>query len=218
MRIAIMAAGAVGAYYGARLAAAGNDVSFIARGVHFAAIRQHGLKIESVHGDLHLYNPNVTDEPKTIGTVDIVMFAVKLWDTEQAAKAALPLIGPNTRLITFQNGIDNVERLAPIIGAEKTVGGIAYIASNMAAPGVIKHTSQFHHVRVGHADKHSDPQLDAFVEVGKGAKLDFAISENIERELWEEVHLSHLDHRRNRGFKILGRPDLFRFSDSCVLS
>ena len=186
MRIAIMAAGAVGAYYGARLAAAGNDVSFIARGVHFAAIRQRGLKIESVHGDLHLKNPNVTDDPKTIGPVDIVMFAVKLWDTEQAAKAALPLIGPNTRLITFQNGIDSVERLAPIIGAEKTVGGVAYIASNMTAPGVIKHTSQFHHVRVGHADKHADPQLDAFVEIGKGAKLDFAMSENIERELWEK--------------------------------
>ena len=74
----------------------------------------------------------------------------------------------------------------PVIGAGKTVGGVAYIASNMAAPGVIKHTSQFHHVRVGHADKHADPQLDAFVEAGKGAKLDFAISENIERELWEK--------------------------------
>ena len=90
MRIAIMAAGAVGAYYGARLAAAGNDVSFIARGAHLAAIRQHGLKIGSVHGDLHLTNPNVTDDPKTVGPVDTVVFAVKLWDTEQAAEAALP--------------------------------------------------------------------------------------------------------------------------------
>lgn len=186
MRIAIMAAGAVGAYYGARLAAAGNDVLFIARGAHLAAIRRHGLKIESVHGDLHLDKPNVTDDPKTVGPVDIVMFAVKLWDTEQAAEAALPLIGPDTRLITFQNGIDSVERIAPIVGAGKTVGGVAYIASNMAAPGVIKHTSQFHHVRVGHADRHADPQLDAFVEAGKGAKLDVAISENIERELWEK--------------------------------
>ncbi len=186
MRIAAMAAGAVGAYYGARLADAEHDVFFVARGANLAAIRSNGLKIESVHGDLHLPKPNVTDDPATIGPVDIVLFAVKLWDTEEAAKRALPLIGPNTRLITLQNGIDSVERLGPIIGADKVVGGFAYIASNIRAPGIIKHTSQFHHLRFGHADNRPDPALEAFVAAGKAAKLDIGISKAIERELWEK--------------------------------
>ena len=86
MRIAAMAAGAVGGYFGARLAAAGHDVFFIARGAHLEAIKANGLKIESVHGDLHLPQPNVTDDPAKVGPVDIVLFAVKLWDTEQAAE------------------------------------------------------------------------------------------------------------------------------------
>ena len=186
MRIAVMAAGAVGGYYGARMAAAGHDVFFIARGAHLNAIRENGLKIESVHGDVLLPTPNVTDDPAKVGPVDIVLFAVKLWDTEAAAEQAKPLIGPNTRLITLQNGIDSVERIGAVIGAGKVVGGFAYIASNIAAPGVIKHTSQFHHLRFGHADNRPDAVLDAFVAAGKAAKLDIGISAAIERELWEK--------------------------------
>src|SRR6478609_9853871 len=143
MRIAAMAAGALGGYFGARLAAAGHDVFFIARGTHRDAIAKNGLKIESVHGDLHIPKPNVTDNPAEVGPVDIVLFAVKLWDTETAAEAARPLLGPDTRLITLQNGVDSVERIAPILGADRTVGGAAYIATVIAAPGVIKHTSSF---------------------------------------------------------------------------
>ena len=101
MRIAAMAAGAVGGYLGARMAAAGHDVFFIARGAHLAAIKSNGLRIESVHGDLHLPKPNVTDDPKSVGAVDIVLFAVKLWDTEKAAELARPLVAPNTRVITY---------------------------------------------------------------------------------------------------------------------
>ncbi|HEX5516474.1 MAG TPA: 2-dehydropantoate 2-reductase, partial [Pseudolabrys sp.] len=118
MRIAAMAAGAVGGYFGARLAAAGHDVFFIARGAHRDAIAKNGLKIESVHGDLHLPKPNVTDDPAKVGPVDIVLFAVKLWDTETAAAAARPLLGPESRLITFQNGVDSVERLSVVLGAD----------------------------------------------------------------------------------------------------
>lgn len=186
MRIAIMAAGAVGAYYGARLAVKGHDVFFIARGAHLEAIRKNGLKIESVHGDLHLPKPNVTDDPRSVGPVDIVIFAVKLWDTETAAEQAKPLIGPNTRLITLQNGIDSVERIGAIIGPDKVVGGYAYIATTISAPGVIKHTSQFHHFRFGFADNRPDATLDAFVAAGKEAGLDIGISKAIERELWEK--------------------------------
>ncbi|HEY6860520.1 MAG TPA: 2-dehydropantoate 2-reductase [Pseudolabrys sp.] len=186
MRIAAMAAGAVGGYFGARMAAAGHDVFFIARGAHRDAIARNGLKVESVHGDLHLPKANVTDDPAKVGPVDIVLFAVKLWDTETAAAAARPLLGPDSRLITFQNGVDSVERISSVLGVERTVGGAAYIATTIASPGVIKHTSQFATIRFGRPDKKADATLNAFVDAGKAAKLDIALSADIERELWQK--------------------------------
>jgi 2-dehydropantoate 2-reductase len=186
MRIAAMAAGAVGGYFGARMQAAGHDVFFIARGAHRDAIAKNGLKIESVHGDLHLPKPNVTDDPAKVGAVDIVLFAVKLWDTEKAAALARPLVGPASRLITLQNGVDSVERIAPILGAEQTIGGVAYIATTIASPGVIKQTSQFARMRFGRADNKPDASLQAFVDAGKAAKIDVGISADIERERWEK--------------------------------
>ena len=186
MRIAAMAAGAVGGYFGARMAHAGHDVFFIARGAHLEAIRKNGLKIESVHGDLHLAKPNVTDDPAKVGPVDIVLFAVKLWDTEKAAEQALPLLGPQTRLITFQNGVDSAERIAPVIGADRTIGGVAYIATVIGAPGVIKQTSAFAKLRFGRADKKPDAPLQAFVDAGKAAKLDIDLSKDIQVERWEK--------------------------------
>jgi 2-dehydropantoate 2-reductase len=186
MRIAAMAAGAVGGYFGGRMAAAGHDVFFIARGANLAAIKSNGLKIESVHGDVHLPKVNVTDDPRSVGPVEIVLFAVKLWDTETAAQAARPLVGPNTRVITLQNGIDSVERVAPILGAEQTVGGAAYIATVIDAPGVIKHTSNFARMRFGRTDKRPDATLQAFADAGKAAKLDTDISPDIAVELWEK--------------------------------
>jgi 2-dehydropantoate 2-reductase len=186
MRIAAMAAGAVGGYFGARLAAAGHDVFFIARGAHLDAIRKNGLKIESVHGDLHLPKPNATDTPAEVGPVDIVLFAVKLWDTEQAAQAARPLMGPDTRLITLQNGIDSIERISAILGTERVIGGATYIASVIAAPGVIKHTSAFAKMQIGRLDRKPDAKLKAFVDAGKAAKLDIDLSPDIERELWHK--------------------------------
>jgi 2-dehydropantoate 2-reductase len=181
-----MAAGAVGGYFGARMAAAGHDVFFIARGAHLDAMKKNGLRIESVHGDLHLPKVNVTDDPKNVGPVDIVLFAVKLWDTETAAEAARPLVGPNTRLITFQNGIDSVERIAPIVGAAQTIGGAAYIATVIDNPGVIKQTSNFARMRFGRADKQPDPVLHAFADAAKAAKLDVDLSTDINVELWEK--------------------------------
>ncbi len=186
MRIAAMAAGAVGGYFGARMAAAGHDVFFIARGANLAAIQSNGLKLESVHGDLHLPKPNVTDDPKSVGPVDIVLFAVKLWDTESAAEQTRPLVGPATRVITLQNGVDSVERIAPILGADRTCGGAAYIASVIGSPGVIKQTSHFAKMRFGRADKRPDATLQAFADAGKAAKLDVDISANIDVELWEK--------------------------------
>jgi 2-dehydropantoate 2-reductase len=113
VRIAVMAAGAVGGYFGGRMVAAGHDVAFVPRGAHGDAIRRNGLTIESPLGDLYLKNIEVTDDPKQIGTVDVVLFAVKLWDTEAAGEQTRALIGSKTRAITLQNGVDSVERLAP---------------------------------------------------------------------------------------------------------
>ena len=145
MRIAAMAAGAVGGYFGGRMQAAGHDVFFIARGANLAAIKSNGLKIESVHGDLQLPKVNATDDPRNVGPVDIVLFAVKLWDTETAAEATRPLVGPLTRVITLQNGVDSVERVAPILGAEQTIGGAAYIASVIGLARRHQTYQQFRH-------------------------------------------------------------------------
>src|SRR5215471_4570702 len=125
MRIGVMAAGAVGGYFGARLAHAGHDVIFFARGANLDAVRKNGLRIESALGDLHLKSVNVTDDPTSVGPVDVVLFAVKLWDLETAAQSLRPLIGPATQVITLQNGIDAVERIAPILGADHVAGGTA---------------------------------------------------------------------------------------------
>ena len=184
MRIAIMAAGAVGGYFGARLADAGHDVVFFARGAHLQAIQNDGLRIESARGNLHLKNVNATDKSDGLAPVDVVLFAVKLWDSEQAAETLKPLIGPDTRVITAQNGIDSVAMIEPIIGAGKVVPGLAQINATIARPGVIAHSSQYHLLAFGHPDRAADPALSTLVEAGKGAGVDFVLSDNIERDLW----------------------------------
>ena len=186
MRIVALATGGVGGYFGGRLAAAGHDVTFIARGAHGEAIRKDGLKVESVLGDLHVPRVNVTDDPATVGPVDIVLFAVKLWDTEKVGELARPLIGPNTRLITTQNGVDSVERLTPILGAGHVVGAVAYIATVIERPGVIKQTSAFARLRCGRPNGAPDAALDAFVAASQAAKVDIALSEDIQIERWKK--------------------------------
>lgn len=184
MRIAVMAAGAVGGYFGARLAAAGHDVVFFARGKHLEAIRKNGLKIESVRGNLHLKDVVATDTAKGIAPVNVVLFAVKIWDNEKAAEIVKPLVGPNTRVITAQNGIDTIDMIAPIVGREHVVPGLAQISAQISQPGIISHTTPFHLWAFGHVDGRKDPLLAELAEAGKAAGVDFAISENIERDLW----------------------------------
>jgi 2-dehydropantoate 2-reductase len=186
MRFAAMAAGAVGGYFGARLAAAGHDVHFIARGALLEAIRKNGLKVESTLGDLYLKDAKTTSEPSEVGPVDVVLFAVKLWDTEKAAEMARPLVGPSTRIITLQNGVDSVERIAPILSADKVAGGSAYIASVMATPGVVSHTSQFARMVCGRIDGKPDDQLDAFADAAKRAGIEIKVSPSMDLERWQK--------------------------------
>jgi 2-dehydropantoate 2-reductase len=189
MRIAVMAAGAVGGYFGARLAAAGHDVAFIARGAHRDAMRRDGLKIESSLGDLHLKGLSVTDDPREVGPVDVALFAVKLWDTETAGEQARPLLGPKTRLITLQNGVDSVERLVPLLGNEATIGGATYVVTTIARPGVIRHTGTIARIRCGRLDRRPDPGLAGYVEEMKTAKLDITFSDNMLLDLWKKFVL-----------------------------
>jgi 2-dehydropantoate 2-reductase len=189
MRIAIMAAGAVGGYFGGRLAAAGHDVAFIARGAHRDAIRRDGLKIESALGDLHLNEVNVTDDPTQVGPVEVVLFAVKLWDTETAGEQTLPLLGPESRVITLQNGVDSVERLAPILGEEATIAGTTYVVATIAKPGVIHHTGTTARIHCGRLDRRPDARLAGYVDQMKAAKVDITLTENMLLDIWKKFVL-----------------------------
>jgi len=181
-----MAAGALGGYFGARMAAAGHDVFFIARGKYLQAMKADGLKVESVLGDIHLPSVNVTDNPAEIGPVDIVLFTVKLWDTEIAAEQALPLVGPDTRVVTLQNGVDSPERLAPILGSDQVVAGSSHIATVMSAPGVVTHTSKFARIVCGRSDGKEDARLEAFVAAAMAAGIDITLSQEIDRDRWQK--------------------------------
>jgi 2-dehydropantoate 2-reductase len=189
MRIAVMAAGAVGGYFGGRMAAAGHDVAFIARGAHRDAIRRDGLQIESTLGDLHLKDVNVTDEPKQVGPVDVVLFAVKLWDTETAGEQTRPLVGSNTRVITLQNGVDSVERLAPILGDDATIGGVTYVVTRIVRPGVIRHSGATAKVRCGRLERRSDAVLASYVEQIKATNIDIALTDHMLLDIWKKFVL-----------------------------
>src|SRR4051812_21345672 len=134
MKIAAMGAGGVGGYFGARLQQAGHDVTFFARGRHLEALRNTGLTVKSPHGDLQL-KVNVLENAEKAGPVDVVMFAVKLWDTETAAEQIKPIVGRDTVVIPFQNGVESMDRLKKILPPESVMGGSAYIATRISAPG-----------------------------------------------------------------------------------
>src|SRR6516162_5318872 len=186
-----MAAGAVGGYFGGRMAAAGQDVVFIARGAHGDALRRNGLNIESALGDLYLKDVKVTDDPKQVGTVDLVLFAVliKLWDTEAAGEQTRALVGSKTRVITLQNGVDSVERLAPILGDDATIAGATYIIAKIAKPGVISHTGINAKVLCGRLDQRPDSLLGGYVEQIRAANIDIQLTDHMLLDLWKKFVL-----------------------------
>lgn len=186
MRITIMGTGGVGGYFGARLAQAGHDVHFVARGAHLAALREHGLKVESPAGPLHLPDVKVTDDPATIPGADVVLFGVKLWDTETAAAAIQPLIGPDTGVISFQNGVVKDDILRRIVGDSAVVGGVCYIATTIAEPGVIRHTGSMHKLVFGEHDGRSSDRVQRFAQACAGAGFDHELSPSIRRTQWEK--------------------------------
>lgn len=186
MKIAIIGSGSVGGYFGARLAASGEDVTFVARGAHLEAMQKNGLKVLSALGDLHLRKVKATNDTKTIGSVDVVMIAVKLWATEEAAAAAKPLIGPNTVAVSFQNGVVAVDTLSPVLGKEHVMGGVSNIAALIEEPGVIRHNGNMANLFFGELDGKPSARSQAFYDTCKKANISTHLVDDIHGAIWEK--------------------------------
>jgi len=189
MRIAVIGAGGVGGAFGAALARAGGDVTFLARGAHLEAMRTRGLSVLGPRGDVHLNPVQATDQPSAIGTVDFVLFCVKLWDVESAGAAIRPLVGADTAVIPLQNGIDASERLIPILGRAAVMGGVAQISATIAEPGVIRQTGTFMRLLFGELDGRPSRRGADFHRLCQSAKFEAVNSHNIAVALWEKFVL-----------------------------
>ena len=185
MKIVVFGSGGVGGYFGGRLAAAGAAVSFVARGSHLAAMRQNGLRIESPKGDLTLPSVNATDDPRAIGPVDAVLLTVKMYDVDEAAATLPPLIGPNTVVVTLQNGVEAVDMVAGHVGRDHVAGGVAYVAAVIDRPGVIRHTA-LDSLIFGELDGARSPRLRALAEWCAKAGFGAQLSDHIVVALWSK--------------------------------
>ncbi|MEO6565804.1 MAG: 2-dehydropantoate 2-reductase [Casimicrobiaceae bacterium] len=186
MRIAVIGAGGVGGYFGGRLAQAGHEVVFVARGRHLAALREHGLKLESSLGDATIRNAMFTDEVAAVAPCDVVMFCVKLWDVETAGQAIAPLVATGGVVIPFQNGVEAPEVLGNILGPQRVIGGVAYIAATIRESGVIAHTGTMARLVVGAFDDHHALRVAAFRDACVAAGLNAELSADIRRALWDK--------------------------------
>ena len=186
MRIAVMGSGGVGGYFGARLAHAGADIHFIARGAHLAAMRESGLAVAGGPQPIHLPKVSVTDDPATIGPVDLVMFCIKLWDTDIAACSLRPVMAPHTGVISFQNGVQKDDMLRPIFGEGAIMGGVAYVGTSIGRPGLIAQIGALQRLVLGEYDGRRSQRLDDFYQVCKRAGIDAEISDDIRRSIWEK--------------------------------
>lgn len=186
MRILVFGTGGVGGYFGARLAAAGVDVTFVARGDHLAAMRAQGLRVESALGNLHLHPVTATDDPTNAGAVDLAMIGVKLWDTEAAARAIETVVGPATAVVSFQNGVDAVDILTKIYGRERVMGGVAHIAAVIEQPGVVRHNGTMQRLTFGELDGRRSARAENLLAACRAAGIEAALSDDIQRAIWEK--------------------------------
>ena len=209
MRIAIVGAGGVGGGFGAALAHAGADVSFIARGAHLAAMQKDGLRVESVRGNTHLKPTQATDDPKKIGPVDYVIFCVKLWDVESAGEMIRPLIGKDTAVIPLQNGVCAPERLLPILGEDHVMGGVAQISATIGEPGLIRQTGAFMRMLFGELDGKKRERGEKLAAMCDKAGFESLHSDQILTELWMKFLLL----ATNAGTMAMIRQPLGRIRD-----
>ena len=186
MKIAVMGAGGVGGYFGAKLAASGEEVHFIARGAHLEAMQKNGLQVLSANGDVQLKPGNATGDPASVGPVDLVMIAVKLWSTEDALRDAKPMVGPNTAVVSFQNGVVAVDAITKAYGKERTLGGVANIAAVIEKPGVIRHTGTMAMLSIGELDGKPSARTKTFLDACTKAGIQARVSDDIQKTIWEK--------------------------------
>ena len=189
MKFAVFGAGGVGGYLGARLADAGHEVQLIARGDHLAALQSSGLRVESIAGDTSV-TPPATDDPTDIGVCDYVLFSVKSYDTREAASDLEPLLGEETAVVSLQNGVDNEAWLADEIGAAHVVGGVAYIFSTIAEPGVVAHTGGPARFVFGELDGKRTRRVEALDDaLSACAGVESVLAGDVRVELWRKFCL-----------------------------
>jgi 2-dehydropantoate 2-reductase len=189
MHFVILGSGAVGGYYGAKLARAGQRVTFIARGAHLAALRERGMEIVAPEVESFTIRAEATDDPRQAGTPDVVLLAVKTYDNRTVLPMLPPMMGPSTVVLTLQNGVDSVERLAPILGDDAMIGGATYVVTTIARPGVIRHTGTIAKVHCGRLDGRPDAVLAGYVEQMQAANIDITLTEHMRVDLWKKFVL-----------------------------
>jgi 2-dehydropantoate 2-reductase len=221
MRIAIIGSGGLGGYFGGRLAAAGSDVAFFARGLHLEALRSRGLRIESPNGNLQLSDIVATDDPARVGIVDVVLFAVKLYDTESALPLLIPLVGPETVVIPLQNGVESVEMLSAVVDRGRLVGGTAYIQASIAEPGLVRHIA-LDRIIFGELDGTRSARLERFLTACQDAGLSPMLTEQIDVEMWTKfVHITVMSGMtavtRSSVGPLRDDPDLFAMWQAAVV-
>jgi len=184
MKIAVMGAGGVGGYYGGLLLRAGHDTAFIARGAHLKALREKGLVVKSVFGDFSVSPVQATHDPTEVGLADLVIVATKTYHTDEAAVAIRPMIGPNTSVVSFQNGIDAVERIGAVIGKDHMLGGATWLSAAIEAPGIIGQYSRFRRIVLGELDGRITPRAEAVADAFRATPATVELVNNIEQVLW----------------------------------
>jgi 2-dehydropantoate 2-reductase len=186
MKILVMGAGAVGSFYGGKLANAGHEVTFVARGEHLRALRERGLSIKSYQGDFHLERVHATDRPAEAGTCDLVLVCVKSYDTVTAAQALHPVIEPDTIILSLQNGVENEEQLERELGRGNVMGGMAYIGVDVVSPGVVVH-SVAGRLAFGERDGQRTPEAERLEQVFLAAGIQAELSTDISVTLWDKL-------------------------------
>jgi 2-dehydropantoate 2-reductase len=186
MRIAVFGTGGVGGYFGGRLAWAGEDVVFIARGAHLQAMRQEGLRVESPKGNFMVPSVQATDAPVQVGPVDTVLVAVKAWQVPEAAQAIRPMVGPETFVVPLQNGLEAPAQFAAALGASQVIGGTCVISSSISAPGCIQHAGLEPSVTFGELDNRPSPRAERLRQAFMRAEVTATVPADIQVAIWEK--------------------------------
>lgn len=187
MKIAMMGSGGVGGFFGGRLAKAGHDVRFIARGSHLAALRAQGLTIENEpQGNIHIPKVNATEDPASIGTVDLVILSVKLWDTEAAAQQVKPIVGPDTAVLSLQNGVTKDAIMRRVFGDKAVMGGVCYVATHISRPGTIRQTGTMQRIVVGEYGGRKSRRAEELHAALASSGVTAELSDDVRRSIWEK--------------------------------